>query len=271
MTTKSPGMGARARVVLATLVVVFAVEMVLMLVLPALHLAPGSVAEALTDATVLTFAIVPFLIWQETRRARAEAFATELAALVTQAEDIVVGATFDGIIRSWNGAAERNLGYPAADAIGKSATLFLPPDLQHQVGDLFGLVKAGERISQFETVAVRRDGSRFDVSASLAPITDDTGRRIAVAVTARDISAKKGLREEQSRLIRELQDSLETVRTLRGLLPICSACKKIRNEEGGWEQVELYVRSHSEAEFSHGICPECAQRLYGLYADAGER
>lgn len=237
-----------------------------MLVLPALHLARGSIAEALVDSTILTCAIIPFLTLLEARRARAEAFTTEMAALVTAAEDIVVGATFDGIIRSWNAAAERNLGYPAVEAIGRHATLFLPPELRHQVGDLCGLVKAGERISQFETVAVRRDGSRFDVSASLAPIMDEAGRRIAVGVTARDISTKKRTREEQARLIRELQESLGTIRTLRGLLPICAACKKIRNEEGGWEQVEIYVRSRSDAEFSHGICPECAERLYGPYA-----
>jgi hypothetical protein len=49
---------------------------------------------------------------------------------------------------------------------------------------------------------------------------------------------------------------------LRGLLPICSSCKKIRNDQGYWEQIEVYIRDHSEADFSHGICPECAQKLY---------
>ena len=61
---------------------------------------------------------------------------------------------------------------------------------------------------------------------------------------------------------KELKESLETVKTLRGLIPICANCKKIRDDEGYWHQVEEYVREHSEAEFSHSICPECVKKLY---------
>jgi CheY-like chemotaxis protein len=67
---------------------------------------------------------------------------------------------------------------------------------------------------------------------------------------------------ERDRLIRELEDALAEIKTLRGILPICSYCKKIRDDEGYWHQVEVYIRDHSEAEFSHGICPECAKKLY---------
>ncbi len=63
----------------------------------------------------------------------------------------------------------------------------------------------------------------------------------------------------------ELQKALDNVKTLRGLLPICSSCKKIRNDDGYWSQIEVYVRDHSDAEFSHGICPECATKLYPDY------
>jgi hypothetical protein len=60
----------------------------------------------------------------------------------------------------------------------------------------------------------------------------------------------------------ELRETKKEVAILSGLLPICSACKKIRNGEGNWEQLEVYIRDHSEADFSHGICPECIQKLY---------
>ena len=60
----------------------------------------------------------------------------------------------------------------------------------------------------------------------------------------------------------QLEKALKDVKALSGLLPICSNCKKIRNDQGYWEQVEVYVRDHSEAEFSHGICPECMKELY---------
>ena len=60
----------------------------------------------------------------------------------------------------------------------------------------------------------------------------------------------------------ELQEALAKIRTLTGFLPICASCKKIRDDKGYWTQIETYIRDHSEAEFSHGICPECAKKLY---------
>jgi hypothetical protein len=68
--------------------------------------------------------------------------------------------------------------------------------------------------------------------------------------------------EEREKLIRNLQEALVKVKTLSGLLPICSACKKIRDDKGYWRQIESYIRDHSEAEFSHGICPDCMRKLY---------
>jgi AmiR/NasT family two-component response regulator len=67
---------------------------------------------------------------------------------------------------------------------------------------------------------------------------------------------------ELRRLNAELQDALAQVKTLSGLLPICASCKKVRDDRGYWHQVEVYIRDHSEAKFSHGICPDCAKSLY---------
>lgn len=67
---------------------------------------------------------------------------------------------------------------------------------------------------------------------------------------------------EKDSLIVELKDALDKVKTLSGLLPICSSCKKIRDDKGYWNQIENYIRSHSNAIFSHGICPDCARKLY---------
>jgi len=70
------------------------------------------------------------------------------------------------------------------------------------------------------------------------------------------------LKEQSERKNKELQKALESIRTLRGMIPICASCKKIRDDEGYWHDVAVYVRDHSEAEFSHGICPECMAKLY---------
>jgi hypothetical protein len=77
-----------------------------------------------------------------------------------------------------------------------------------------------------------------------------------------DISRRKRLEQEKDRLVQKLQAALEKVKTLRGLIPICAGCKKIRNDKGFWQQVEAYFEDHSEVEFSHGLCPECIERLY---------
>ena len=80
--------------------------------------------------------------------------------------------------------------------------------------------------------------------------------------THTDITARKEAELEIRRLVSELGDALAKVKLLGGLLPICAHCKKIRDDQGYWTQIEAYIRDHSEAEFSHGICPECARELY---------
>ncbi len=71
--------------------------------------------------------------------------------------------------------------------------------------------------------------------------------------------------QERDNLIVELQEALATIKTLHGILPICSSCKKIRDDKGAWTQMEAYITEHTDAEFSHGICSECAQKLYPEY------
>jgi hypothetical protein len=68
--------------------------------------------------------------------------------------------------------------------------------------------------------------------------------------------------EERKQVEEELRNALSRIKTLSGLLPICASCKKIRDGEGSWIKIESYIKSHSDAEFTHGVCPECARRLY---------
>ena len=93
-------------------------------------------------------------------------------------------------------------------------------------------------------------------------ITDETGRTIHSFGMVHDITEAKEYEEEREKLIAKLQKSLSEIRTLKGIIPICSFCKKIRDDKGYWDQVEVYVRQHTEANFSHSICPECAAKHY---------
>ena len=72
---------------------------------------------------------------------------------------------------------------------------------------------------------------------------------------------------EREKLVVKLREALEQIKTLRGFIPICTSCKKVRNDQGFWQQVEVYVSNHTEAEFSHGICPGCFKALYPEIAD----
>ena len=83
-----------------------------------------------------------------------------------------------------------------------------------------------------------------------------------LADIAWEIAERKRAEEERTKLVHQLRESLAKVKTLTGLLPICASCKKIRDDTGYWNQIEAYIRDHSDANFSHGICPECARKLY---------
>lgn len=76
------------------------------------------------------------------------------------------------------------------------------------------------------------------------------------------VTKRRKAEEKTKKLIQQLQDALAKVKLLSGLIPICTSCKKIRNDKGFWEQVESYISAHSEADFTHGVCPDCAKRLY---------
>jgi PAS domain S-box-containing protein len=109
---------------------------------------------------------------------------------------------------------------------------------------------------------VTRSGEERWLAHVCQPVYSSDGSLLGRRATNRDITKRKRAEEERKRLVQELQDALARVKTLSGLLPICSSCKKIRDDKGYWTQLEAYIRDHSEAEFSHSICPECRKKLY---------
>jgi len=98
---------------------------------------------------------------------------------------------------------------------------------------------------------------------------EDLERRVEERTAELSVANEELLRLnlEKEVAIDRLQEALDKISTLRGLLPICAACKKIRDDKGYWNQIEVYISKHTEAEFSHGICPDCAKELYGEYAE----
>ena len=129
---------------------------------------------------------------------------SQLAAIVESSDDAIISKGLDGIIRTWNSAAERIFGYRADEAIGKSILMLIPDDRQHEEPQIIAKLKAGQRVDHYETVRCRKDGSRIDVSLTVSPVRDAQGRIVGASKIARDITERKrteaALREETRRL-----------------------------------------------------------------------
>lgn len=122
----------------------------------------------------------------------------------------------------------------------------------------------------FETQHRRKDGRIIDVELSNNGAVY-RGKKLIFCI-CRDISDRKKAEKERETLIKRLRESLAEIKSLRGILPICSFCKKVRDDQGYWEQVDIYINKHSEADISHSICPECMKKYYpeeykGIYPE----
>ncbi|MDY6954350.1 MAG: PAS domain-containing protein [Thermodesulfobacteriota bacterium] len=118
----------------------------------------------------------------------------------------------------------------------------------------------GKRFDNAEQTLLTAKGESVPILKTVVSVTLDGREHLLESFL--DITERKRAEEERERLILELQEALAKVKTLSGLLPICASCKKIRDDKGYWQQIEEYIQEHSDAEFSHSVCPECAKRLY---------
>jgi PAS domain S-box-containing protein len=114
-----------------------------------------------------------------------------LSAIVASSDDAIVSKDLRGIVTSWNAAAERIFGYTAKEMIGRSITTVIPPELQHDEDRILSTIGRGERIEHFETVRVTKAGERIDVSLTISPVKDESGRIVGAAKIARDITQRK--------------------------------------------------------------------------------
>jgi PAS domain S-box-containing protein len=125
-----------------------------------------------------------------------------LAAIVESSDDAIIGKTLDGTITSWNRGAERLYGYRADEAVGQPISIIIPDDRPDELPGIMARLRRGERIDHYETVRVRKDGERLDVSVSIAPIRDETGQIVGAASIGRDITERTRAAGER----RDLED-----------------------------------------------------------------
>lgn len=135
-----------------------------------------------------------------------------LAAIVACSDDAIISKNLDGVITSWNNSAERIFGYSAAEAIGKHITLIIPPERHSEEAGILAKLRRGERVDHFQTVRRRKDGTLLDVSLTISPVRDGTGRVVGASKVARDVTAQvrteQALRQSEERF-RKLSESLD--------------------------------------------------------------
>jgi PAS domain S-box-containing protein len=176
----------------------------------------------------------------------------------------------DNNINFWSRSALTLFGYTAPTAPEWYLIAYPNPDYRREVIDRWkiALEKARQSAQAVNTGEYRvtcRDGSVRICELYAAFLSD------RLIVTFNDITKRKGAEEALKEERRRLQQALDEVRTLRGILPICAHCKKIRDDEGYWNQLEKYVSDHTEAMFSHGICPDCMKKIYPEFSEEGNK
>ena len=173
-------------------------------------------------------------VWPLIERARLEGVLREnemalshIAAVVESSDDAIISKTLEGIITSWNAGAERIFGYTAQETIGQSIFLLIPAELQKEEPGILAKLRRGERIEHYETVRVAKDGRQIDISLSVSPIKDSTGKVIGASKIARDITEDKRRQEA-------LRESEVRFRSMADAAPILIW-------EAGTDQLRNYV------------------------------
>ncbi len=187
--------------------------------------------------------------------------------LVEHARDLLQSVNADGTFAYVNQAWRQALGYSREEMSGITIFDVIAPCDQQHCRDLFSRITAGEDVGKIETAFISKTGGRILVEGNVnCKIV--AGKSTITLGIFRDITERKRFEAEREQLIGDLKEALAKVKALSGLLPICAACKGIRNDKGYWMKIEAYLKAHSSAEFTHSICPDCAKRLYPeLYND----
>jgi PAS domain S-box-containing protein len=199
----------------------------------------------------------------EQRVRQAERF---LAATLRSIGDAVIATDAAGRVTFMNPVAEALTGHLERDSLGRALAgifaTFDPTTGQAVEDPTVALLLAGHtsRLQRDKTL-LSRQGVCRPIEDTCAPIRDEQGRVVGGILVFRDVTERTRQTAEREQLIATLQEALANVKTLSGLLPICAWCKKVRDDRGYWEKVETYVMKHSQAEFTHGICPDCRTQL----------
>jgi PAS domain S-box-containing protein len=192
-----------------------------------------------------------------------------LRTLIDNLPDYISFKDIEGRFVVANMSVVRQIGFNSPnELIGKSDYDLFPRELADQYfADEQKIIQSGQGLYEYEGPTIDKSKEEKDrwVTTIKVPLRDTQGKIISTVSISRDITERKKAEAERERLITELQDALADVKLLSGLVPICASCKKIRDDQGYWTQIESYIQDRSDAKFSHSICPDCAAKLYPNY------
>lgn len=194
-----------------------------------------------------------------------------LRTLIDNLPDYIFVKDLDRRFLTANMAVARLMGRERPDELlGKRDEDFYPEHASQEFQADEDKVFRGEPIINKNEPNTDKDGKQTEILTTKLPLRDHSGKIVGLVGMGRDITELKHKEQalqvtlaEREQLVGVLQDALNHVKTLQGLLPICAFCHKIRNADGKWERLETYISSHSEADFTHGYCPECCDKHYG--------
>jgi PAS domain S-box-containing protein len=204
---------------------------------PSRHYTPDDLTFAQEVARRIASALDNARLYREAqkeiaKRKKAEEEHYRLAAIVESSNDAIIGKTLNGMITSWNDAAEQLFGYTAQEAIGKPITTIIPPELHREEEEIISKLRQGIRIQYYETVRVRKDGTKVDVSLSISPVKDSEGNIIGAAKIARDITERKELERRKDEFISMASHELKTpVTSLKGFTQLLHRRFRQRDDE----------------------------------------
>jgi PAS domain S-box-containing protein len=164
----------------------------------------------------------------------------------------------DGTVLAVNLTGARLLGIERAQLLNRRFGVLVSEGDRIEFNAFLAKTFAGKEREFCEVALLKAETAPLFVHVEA--VVSENRRECRAAVL--DVTDRYQTEAERDQLIQELQQALASVKSLSGLLPICASCKKIRDDEGYWKQIEAYISSHSEATFTHGLCPECFHKLY---------
>ncbi len=181
--------------------------------------------------------------------------------------DMLCCLDFNGYFKRLNAAWERTLGFTTTELMARPFIEFVHPDDRERTLEQNRKVRTGGHAIGFENRYLCKNGGFRWLLWNAAP---DIGDNVIYSM-ARDITAQKQAAEEREQLVHRLKTALAEVKTLRWILPICSYCKKIRDDKDSWQTVERYISERTDTKFSHSICPDCYEKEMAPQIERFER